>query len=539
MAARVAFANPEPATIPRATSMRSLRVERNWLRAFSARGCGFDNKKYLEHQKAKIMERLRDTGGEKLYIEFGGKLLFDFHAARVLPGYDPNVKIDLLRQLSSDCDIILCVNANDIERHKVRVDFGITYDEDAMRIIDDLWKRDIPITAVVITQFSGQQLALGFKTKLEQRQIKVYLHPQIPRYPADIDTVVSERGYGMCEYIETTKKIVVVTAPGPGSGKLATCLSQLYHEFKRNKQAGYAKFETFPVWNLPLKHPVNVAYEAATLDLHDANMIDYLHKEAYGVETVNYNRDLEAFPVLKQIFERITGSEPRYKSPTDMGVNCIADGIIDDKVCCEASRQEIIRRYLRCQTDFVSGRVDASVVGSAEKLLEELNIKLDERSVVPAARKARSDAQKDPKKGNRGLYCGAALQIGDGTIFTGKNSPALHSAAAVLLNAVKHLAQIPDDIDLIPPIVFGGIGKMKEDIYQSESPSLDVTEMLIALAVSRHMNPMVDKVLEKLSELYGSEMHLTHIPMGGDVSGLCKLGIQFTSDPQFATRKLA
>lgn len=539
MSRQVSFANgTDNGGMTRATSFQSLRVERNWRRAFSRNGVGFDNDKYLESQKNKIKERLESSGVDKLYVEFGGKLLFDFHAARVLPGYDPNVKVDLLRQLSQDCDIILCVNANDIARHKMRTDFGITYDEDAMKMIDDLWKRGISITAVVITQFSDQPLARAFKDKIEQRKIRAYTHPAIPGYPADIDTVVSDRGYGMCEYIETTKSIVVVTAPGPGSGKLATCLSQLYHEFRMKKRAGYAKFETFPVWNLPLKHPVNVAYEAATLDLQDENMIDYLHKEAYGVEAVNYNRDLEAFPVLRQIFERITGHESPYKSPTDMGVNCIFDGIVDDAVCCAASRQEIIRRFLRCQADCVSGAVDASIVESAQKLLDELHITTDERRVVGSAREAMHGAQTIPGKGNRGLACGAAIELRDGTIITGKNSPQFHSAAACLLNAGKHLAGIRDDMNVISPMVLDAIGKMKCDIYQSTSPSLDVTEVLIALAVSRPMNDSVGLVLDTLSELYGCEMHLSHIPTSGDTSGLCKLGIQFTSDPRFATRKL-
>lgn len=527
---------PNDTQPPHSASRSSLRAEIARQLTTKISKNGFDNQKYLEAQKAKIMERLEQSG-EKLYVEFGGKLLFDFHAARVLPGYDPNVKIQLLQQLSANCDIILCVNAGDIERHKLRHDFGLTYDEDSMKMIDVLRNRGIQITALVITQFENQAAAISFKHKLERHNIKVYTHPKIPGYPTNVDLIVSDQGYGACEYIKTTQKLVVVTAPGPGSGKLATCLSQLYHEFRNGVNAGYSKFETFPVWNVPLKHPVNVAYEAATIDLKDSNLMDNFHKEAYGIDSVNYNRDIEAFPVLKTILERITGKESIYKSPTDMGCNCIASGIIDDAVVTEASKQEIIRRYFRTLAEYAEGKTDKESVDRAIALMDEVHVSANDRRVVPYARRS-AEESKELAKGNYGIFTGSAIQLPNGDIITGHNSPQFHSAAAAIINAGKELADLPPEMHLLAPIVIDSIAEMKTNIYKSSASSLDVTEMLIALSVSTPMNPTVGRVLEKLPLLYGCEMHLSHIPTFGDANGLRKLGIQFTYDPKSSSRNL-
>ena len=521
----------------RSKSIATLRAENARERITSTTEVGFDNKKYLKKQKEKIMERLAQSDN-KLYIEFGGKLLFDFHAARVLPGYDPNVKIQLLQELSKELDIILCVNANDIESRKVRADFGIPYHEDVLKNIDDLRNRDLLVTAVVITQYNNQPSAATFINRLKNLEIPVYTHKTIPGYPHDIDTIVSDQGYGSCSYIETKKKIVVVTAPGPGSGKLATCLSQLYHEYRRGVKAGYAKFETFPVWNLELDDPINVAYEAATLDLNDSNMIDTFHLDAYGIKSINYNRDVDAFPVLRTILERITNDQCPYKSPTDMGVNCIKDGITNEKICHFASKQEIIRRYFRARSDFVMGIIDESQVKHAEKIMEQVGVTINDRKVVPAAREAASNAPHRAGRGNHGIYCGAAIQLKTGEMVIGTNSSLFHSAAACIISASKILAHLPKDVDLLSASLLDAIREMKSSIYQSEEPSLDVTEMLIALASASTVAPMITRVFEMLPELYGCEMHLTHIPTSGDASGLRKLGIQFTFDPIPSSRNL-
>lgn len=521
----------------RSESIAVLRAEAAREKIYKNEKHGFDNEKYLQAQKAKIEERLRQSDN-KLYIEFGGKLLFDFHASRILPGYDPNVKIQLLQQLSSDLDIILCVNAIDIENNKLRADFGITYHEDVLKIIDDLANRNLKITAVVITRYENQPAASSFKKRLENSKIKVYTHPTIPGYPNDIDKIVSDEGYGACEYIETTKKIVVITAPGPGSGKLATCLSQLYHEYKRGIKAIYSKFETFPVWDLPLKHPINVAYEAATLDLNDSNMIDTFHQKAYGISAVNYNRDIEAFPLLQRIMERITKSECPYKSPTDMGCNCISQGIIDDAICQEASKQETIRRYLRAKVDFAMGIISQDVIDHSIALMNELNVNMEYRKVVPEAKKAIENARGDISRGNYGILCGAAIQLPNGEIVTGTNSPNFHSATCVIIKACKKLAEIPEFIDLLSPIIIKSIGEMKGMVYQTDEPSLDVREMLIAFAAQSPMNPTISKVFEFFPQFYGCEMHLTHIPSPGDQNGLRKLGIRFTYDPIPSSRNL-
>lgn len=497
---------------------------------------GFDNEKYLNQQTESILERASKFDN-KLYLEFGGKLLFDYHAARILPGFDPNVKMMLLQKLKDKADIILCIYAGDIERRKVRADFGITYDADALKLIDDLKDWGINITAVVITRYDNQPSATIFKNKLERLGIKVYTHRYTKGYPTDVDVVVSDDGYGANPYIETTKPLVVVTGPGPGSGKLGTCLSQLYHEHKRGVKSGYAKFETFPIWSIPLKHPVNIAYEAATADIGDFNLIDPFHLEAYGKQAINYNRDVETFPVLKRILARIGGTDVMYKSPTDMGVNRAGFGIVNDEVVREASKQEIIRRYFRYSCEYLTGLVDKDTVQRVELLMEEMSVKPEDRSVVVHARKAAEDAVKT-KKGHDGIYCGSAIQLYDGTIITGKNSPLIHATSSAILNAIKTLAGIPDKIHLLSPQVIEAIGNLKTDVFGTKAVSLNLGETLIALSMSAATNPTVQMAMEKLKELRGCEMHMTHIPTPGDEAGLRKLGINLTTEPNFSTTNL-
>ncbi|MBN3033650.1 MAG: DUF1846 domain-containing protein [Candidatus Saganbacteria bacterium] len=497
---------------------------------------GFDNERYLQAQTGAIMERVKQHDN-KLYLEFGGKLIFDYHAARVLPGFDPNIKLRLLQALQGKADIILCIYAGDIERKKVRADFGITYDAAALKLIDDLRGWDIDILAVVITRFADQPAASIFKNKLERRGIKVYTHPHTRGYPTDIDLIVSDGGYGQNEYIATTKPLVVVTGPGPGSGKLATCLSQLYHDYKNGIKSGYAKFETFPIWNLPLKHPVNVAYEAATADLRDINMIDPFHLEAYGKVAVNYNRDVEAFPLLKRILEKITGQESVYKSPTDMGVNKAGIGIIDDEAVKTAARQEIIRRYFRYACEYMMGVMDKETSQRVELIMDELGLTTEDRPVVAAARAAARAAQ-EKNKGHDGFFCGAAIELKDGTIVTGKNFSLMHASSSLVLNAIKKLAEIPEKLHLLSPNVIEQIGSLKKDILGAKAVSLDLGETMIALAMSAATNPTAQLAMEKLKELRGCEVHLTHIPTPGDEAGLRRLGVNITSDPNFSTKSL-
>jgi uncharacterized protein (UPF0371 family) len=497
---------------------------------------GFDNAGYLKEQTSAILDRVRKCDG-KLYLEFGGKLLFDYHAGRVLPGYDPNVKMSLLRELKGGADIILCIFAGDIERRKVRADFGITYDADALKLIDDLRDWGINVRAVAITRFDNQPSAKMFKNKLERRGVRVYTHGYTKGYPTDVDMIVSDEGYGANEYIETENPLVIVTGPGPGSGKLATCLSQLYHEHRRGRRAGYAKFETFPIWNLPLKHPVNIAYEAATADIGDFNLIDPFHIEAYGLKAVNYNRDVEVFPVLKRILEKITGTESVYRSPTDMGCNAAGFAIRDDAVCREAAKQELIRRYFRYSCEYVMGFVDKGTVERAELLMKELGLEPEDRRVVTPAREAAREAM-ETGKGNKGIFVGAAIELRDGTIITGKNSPLMHAASGLILNAVKALADIPDRIPLLSPSVIASVAKLKEDVLGAKSVSLDLSEVLICLSINAPTNPAAQLALEKLKDMQGCEVHMTHIPAPGDESGLKRFGINLTTDPEFAGKSL-
>ena len=497
---------------------------------------GFDSDRYLAEQTAAILERVKRFEN-KLYLEFGGKLMYDYHAARVLPGFDPNVKIRLLQGLREKSEVILCIYAGDIERKKMRADFGITYDADALKLIDDLRDRGIAVTGVVITRYENQPSAMLFKNRLERRNIQVYVHRFTKGYPTDVDVVVSDEGYGANDFIRTSQPIVVITGPGPLSGKLATCLSQLYHEWRRGVHAGYAKFETFPIWNLPLKHPVNVAYEAATADIRDFNVIDSFHLEAYDKKAVNYNRDVEAFPLLKRIVEKITGEPSFYKSPTDMGVNRAGFGIVDDAVVREAATQEVIRRYFRYACEYAMGLADKETVQRAELLMNELGANPENRCTVVPAREAAKDAEIQGK-GNEGVCCGAAIGLQDGTIIKGKNSSLMHSSAALVLNAIKHLAGLPDSIHLLPPNIIASLNHFKKDVLRGTMLSLDLEETLIALSIAATLDPAARIAVEKLKELRGCEVHLTHIPTPGDEAGLRKLGVNLTTEPNFVSKQL-
>ncbi len=497
---------------------------------------GFNNEKYLKEQTSAILERV-EMFNNKLYLEFGGKLLFDHHAARVLPGYDPNVKVRLLQELKDKSEILLCIYAGDIERKKLRADFGITYDVDALKLIDDIRDLGLTVSGVIITRFDNQPAAKIFKNRLERRNIKVYTHPCTKGYPTDVEVIVSDEGYGANEYIPTKKPLVVVTGPGPGSGKLATCLSQIYHDHKKGIKSGYSKFETFPIWDLPLKHPANVAYEAATADIGDFNLIDPFHLETYGTPVVNYNRDVEVFPVLKRIFEKLTGSKSIFASPTDMGVNRISAGIIDDEVVREAAKQEVIRRYFRYSCEYAMGFTDKDTIQRSVLLMKELNLKPEDRSVVEPAKQAALEASMKGK-GNQGIFCGAAIELHDGSIVTGKNSPLMHSASSLVLNAIKKLAGIPNNIPLLSSNIIELTANLKKDILQSKSISLDLEETLISLSISVATNPTAQLALNKLKELRGCEVHMTHIPTPGDETGLRRLGVNLTSEPNFSTKNL-
>lgn len=501
---------------------------------------GFDNDKYLKEQTAAITDRVKKFDN-KLYLEFGGKLCFDYHAARVLPGYDPNVKIRLLQSLKDKVEIVLAIYAGDIEKGRVRGDFGITYDAATFKLIDDLRKWGLDISSVVITRFANQPSAVIFKNKLERRGVKVYLHYPIEGYTTNIDLVASDEGFGKNDYIETKRPIVVVTAPGPNSGKLAVCLSQLYHEHKRGINAGYAKFETFPIWNLPLKHPVNVAYEAATADILDFNLVDPFHLAKYKETAINYNRDVESFPILKLMLTRILNKKaanlPTYNSPTDMGVNRAGFGIINDEAVQAAAKQELIRRYFRYHSEYVMGIEKKETVDRVALLMEEMGVKVTDRRIVDIARKAADDAEKKGK-GFAGIYCGAAIELKDGRIVTGKNSNLMHAASSLVLNSIKALAGIPDEILLLSPQIINQISKLKEGILKLEPESLDLEETLIALSISATTNHTAEVALKKLVELRGCEVHMTHIPAPGDEVGLKMLGVNITSDGKFSSHNL-
>ena len=496
----------------------------------------FDNEKYIAEQTSEILERVNKFG-DKLYLEFGGKLLFDYHASRVLPGYDPNIKMRLLQDLKEKADILLCIYAGDIERKKIRADFGITYDSEALKLIDDLRGWGINVLGVVITRYNSQPASKLFKNKLERRNIKVYTHQYTKGYPTNVDLIVSDEGYGANEYIETEKPLVIVTGPGPGSGKLATCLSQVYHDYRRGINSGYAKFETFPIWNLPIKHPVNIAYEAATADIKDFNLIDPFHLEAHNEKAVNYNRDVEVFPVLKRILKKISGGESFYQSPTDMGVNRAGFAITDDALIREAARQEVIRRYFRYRCEYVMGLTNKETVQRVELLIKDFNLEPEYRSVVEPARHAALEAQ-ERDKGNEGIYCGAAIELKDGTIVTGNNSPHLHAASSLIMHAIKHLSGIPAKIKLLPPNITESVRNLKTKVLNEKTLSLDLIEALIALSISATTNSAAQLAMEKLIDLRDCEVHVTHIPTPGDEAGLRRLGVNLTSDPNFSTKDL-
>ncbi|MBU0759235.1 MAG: DUF1846 domain-containing protein [Candidatus Omnitrophica bacterium] len=489
----------------------------------------FDNEKYLSEQTKEILSRVKKFDN-KLYLEFGGKICFDYHAARVLPGYDPNVKMRLLEKLKKHAEIVISVYAKDIEQGRVRGDYGITYDLATLKLIDDLkaWKLDV--AAVVLTRFSNEPSALKFKRRLERLGIKVYKHVKIEGYPHDVEKIVSADGYGRNEYIETKKPIIIVTAPGPGSGKLATCLSQLYHDHKKGINSGYAKFETFPIWNLLLNHPVNIAYEAATVDLADFNLIDPFHLEKYKKESINYNRDVEAFPILKNIIHRIAGSKDSYyKSPTDMGVNRAGFGIVDDKGAREAAKQEIIRRFFRHNLEFATGSGTKEELERAEAIMDKAGVKPEDRSTVLPARKAAEECKKK-KKGNKGYYCGAAIELNGSRIITGKNSTLMHAASSAVINAIKYIAGIDDGVHILKPEVMDDLSSLKKETLSMTSESLTLDEILVALSISAHTDRNAKSALLKLKELRGCELHSTHLPTPGDEAGLRKLGINFTTD---------
>ena len=487
---------------------------------------GFDNEKYIALQSQNIRDRIA-MFGDKLYMEFGGKLFDDYHASRVLPGFAPDSKVKMLLELKDDAEIVIVINADAIEKNKRRGDLGITYDLDTLRLIDAFRGIGLYVGSVVITRFTGQPLAVAFENRLNSLGIKTYRHYPIPEYPSNIPLITSENGFGKNDYIETSRKLVVVTAPGPGSGKMATCLSQLYHEHKRGIKAGYAKFETFPIWSIPLKHAVNVAYEAATADLNDVNMIDPFHLEAYGKTTVNYNRDIEIFPVLNAMLESILGESP-YKSPTDMGVNMAGFAICDDYACIEAAKQEIIRRYFSALGNLRQGLGEQSEVSKIELLMNQLKISVEDRPVVKAAN------IKAEKTGSPAT----AIELSDGRIITGKTSSLLGASSSMFLNALKELGGIPDDIDLLSPTIIEPIQKMKTEILGNHNPRLHVDEVLIALSICAATSDLAKKALEQVEKLKGLEAHSTVILSRIDEQTFRKLGVNITCEPKYQTKKL-
>ena len=482
---------------------------------------GFDNEKYLKMQSEHIRERIGKFGN-KLYLEFGGKLFDDYHASRVLPGFEPDSKLRMLMQLSDQAEIVIVVSASDIDKNKVRGDLGISYGMDVLRLRKEFTDRGLYVSSVCITQYSGQESADVFRKYLEKLSIKVYMHYVIPGYPSNTSLIVSDEGYGKNDYIETTRPLVVVTAPGPGSGKMATCLSQVYHEYKRGINAGYAKFETFPIWNIPLKHPINLAYEAATADLNDVNMIDPFHLEAYGITTVNYNRDVEIFPVLQAMFEKIIGECP-YKSPTDMGVNMVGNCIVDDEVCCEASRQEIIRRYYKSMDALAHGTGKEEEAFKLELLLKQAHAVPEDRKVVPAAMAL------EEKTGAPA----AAMELPDGTIVTGKTTDLLGCSSALLLNALKVLGGVPHKHKIISPDALRPIQTLKTEYLGSHNPRLHTDETLIALSISAADSEEARIALKQIPQLKGCQAHISVLLSDVDVQGFRKLGIELTCEPKF------
>ena len=481
---------------------------------------GFDNDKYLKMQSEHIKERIA-MFGDKLYLEFGGKLFDDYHASRVLPGFEPDSKFKMLQQLKDQAEIVLVISAPSIEKNKIRRDSGLTYDAEVLRLIETFRKMGFLANSVVITQYAGQPSADQYRRRLTNLGLRSYLHYVIEGYPDNIDLIVSDEGYGRNEYVETTKPLVVITAPGPGSGKMATCLSQLYHEHKRGIQAGYAKFETFPIWNLPLKHPVNMAYEAATADLNDVNMIDPFHLEAYGQTTVNYNRDVEIFPVLNAIFEQILGDSP-YKSPTDMGVNMVGNCILDDKICCEAANQEIIRRYYHCLCDLKRGNSSKEILYKLQLLMKQGGLTINDRPVVKAA------MQREEETGHPAV----AIELSDGTLVTGKTTELLGAASACLLNSLKVVEGIDHEVHLVSPQAIEPIQTLKTSYLGSINPRLHTDEILIALSISAATDKRAALALSALRQLKGCEVHSSVMLSSVDEAVFKKLGMHLTCEPK-------
>ena len=492
---------------------------------------GFDNALYTEKQWKNILERIDRFDG-KLYLEFGGKLFDDFHASRVLPGFAPDAKIRMLQSMHEQVEIIFCISAENVEKSKIRADLGIGYDQDLLRQIDLVKGMDIEVNSVVITRYNGQAAADQLRKKLETSDIRCYIHRDIPGYPHDLDFITSEKGFGSNPYIETTKPLVVVTAPGPGSGKLATCLSQVYHEHERGRKAGYGKYETFPIWNLPLKHPVNLAYEAATADLQDVNMIDPFHLEHYGVSTVNYNRDVKAFPIVQRILAKITGNKTFYCSPTDMGVNMAGYAIFDDEACREASCQEIIRRYYRAACDLKQGLEPSETVEKIHDIMEQLGIREEDRPVVLPARR---------KSAACGGVPAAAIEMPDGRIITGKATELMSAASGALLNSIKVMADIPKSTLLMSPAVLEPLLSLKNELLGGSTSGYSVLkadDVLSALYICAVTDPVAKRAVEQLPRLRGCELHTTHILNAGDANVLRKMKMNITSDPIFASKKL-
>ncbi|HPR80584.1 MAG TPA: DUF1846 domain-containing protein [Enterococcus sp.] len=496
---------------------------------------GFDPQKYIEEQSKYILERVNNY--DKLYLEFGGKLIGDMHAKRVLPGFDQDAKIKLLHKLKDKTEIIICVFAGDIERNKIRGDYGITYDMDIMRLIDELSEYELAVNSVVITRYNGQPSTKIFINKLKQRGIKVFTHGEIEGYPVNVDKIVSDEGFGINEYIPTTKPIVVVTGPGAGSGKLATCLNQLYHESRHGNTGGYSKFETFPVWNVPLKHPLNIAYEAATVDLKDVNMIDSSHFDYYGEVAINYNRDLETFPIIKRTIERITGKESEFHSPTDMGVNRVGFGIIDDEVVQEASKQEIIRRYFETAANYKKGITDIDTLNRIQIIMEEIDLRPEDRPCVKPARDY-AEELKTKDWDQEFVPPVMALELSDGQIITGRGSDLMDASAAAILNAIKKLANIGDEILLLSPNILEPIQKLKANELSGRITSLNTSEILIALSISAVTNPTAQLAYDKLTELKDTQAHSTVIFNKDDEQVLRNLGISFTCDPIYPSKNL-
>ena len=496
---------------------------------------GFSAEQYIEEQSKYILERIR-SGEGRLYLEFGGKLVEDKHAMRVLPGFDENAKIKLLQRMSDQAEIIICIYAGDIIKSKTRQDFGITYDLEVMRLIDEFRSYDLSVNSVVVTRYEDAPSVNQFMAKLERRGIRTYKHMFTKGYPTDVDTIVSEAGYGANPYIEVSKPLIVVTGPGGGSGKLATSLSQVYHEYKRGRKARYAKFETFPIWNLPLKHPVNVAYEAATADLKDFNMIDPFHLDAYGETAVNYNRDVDAFPVLRRILHAITGSDEGYKSPTDMGVNRCGFAITDDEVCREAAKQEIVRRYLIAECSYRKGTIEKATLERCKLLMEEVGASRYDRPVVAAAEEyADIKRAQNPQRYENVVV--SAMQLPDGTIVTGRSSRRMVATAAMVLNAIKKLAGIQDDMLIISPPIFESMSSTKAGILHDKS-SLNLEEVIMALTLTKLINPFAELALKEIPNLNGCIAHCTAILSDKDEQALRALGIDITSNPEFSNNNL-